>query len=200
MIVVADSSPLVVLMNIGHVELLSSMYGRVIIPPEVAGELASPKRTEAVQLFIATPPAWLEIRPPAAIERIPGLDAGEAAAISLARELRADRVIIDEVSGRKAAAERNLHVIGTIGVLVAAAQRELVDLEQAFEMIKRTDFWVSSKFLDEQLVVFRKQKQEQDRAQLEQLAREQAAPEQEPSQEPEQKQDLKHGRGFGRGR
>lgn len=155
MIVVADSSPFVALVAIGHVELLPSMYGRVIIPPEVAAELASPKRPRAVQAFIAMPSAWLEIRTPSVVERIPGLDVGECAAISLARELQADRVIIDEAVGRRAAVERNVPVIGTIGVLVAAAQRDLIDLEHAFNKVKQTDFWVSHKFLDEQLARFR---------------------------------------------
>ena len=82
--------------------------------------LTYPRRPEVVQAFITTPPAWLEIHPPASIEPIARLDAGEIAAIALARELRADRVIIDEAGGRKAAVERKLEVIGTIGILVYA--------------------------------------------------------------------------------
>ena len=96
MIVVADTSPFLVLVAIGHVDVLPHLYGRLVIPPEVAGELASPRRTKLVQTFIASPPSWLEQRAPSAVERIPDLDPGEAAAISLACELRADQVIIDE--------------------------------------------------------------------------------------------------------
>lgn len=193
MIVISDSSPFVALVNIGHAELLASMYGRVIIPPEVANELASPKRPAAVQAFIATPPIWLEIRPPTVVEHIPGLDAGEVAAISLARELKADRVIMDEAMGRKAAADRNLQVIGTIGVLIAAAHREFIDLEQAFEKLKQTDFWVSHTFLDGRLAEFLAHRTtlEQDRKLKEQQSQE--APRQE--QGPEQRPDLKQGRG-----
>ena len=121
MIVVADSSPFVVLVAIGHVDVLPTLFRRVLIPPEVEAELGMSKRPESVRAFIAVPPAWLEIRPPTVSERIAGLDAGEAAAISLATELHADQVIIDEAPGRKVAVERNLKVIGTVGVLELAA-------------------------------------------------------------------------------
>jgi predicted nucleic acid-binding protein len=117
-------------------------------------ELASPKRPEAVRAFIGAPPSWLRTQSPSLIEPIEGLHAGEAAAIALARELRADRVIIDESLGRKAAAQRGLQVVGTIGVLEAAAERSLVDLGHAFEKVKKTDFWVSPLFLDERLARF----------------------------------------------
>lgn len=39
MLVVADSSPLVVLTMIGHIDKLPKLFGQVIIPPEVSAEL-----------------------------------------------------------------------------------------------------------------------------------------------------------------
>jgi predicted nucleic acid-binding protein len=155
MIVVSDSSALVVLVRIGHGDVLPTLFKQVVIPPEVASELASLKWPQSVQDFIAAPPSWLEIRTPTSVEPIPNLHAGEAAAISLAQELQADRLIIDEKRGREAAAERHLRVIGTVGILEAAAERGLLDLEQAFEKVKQTDFWVRPKFLDERLALYR---------------------------------------------
>jgi predicted nucleic acid-binding protein len=155
MIVVSDSSALVVLLRIGHGDVLPALFERIIVPPEVASELASPKWPRAVQDFIAAPPPWLEVRAPSSVESIPALHSGEAAAIALARELRADRVILDEKRGRKAATERHLRVIGTVGILEAAAERGLLDLEQAFEEVKQTDFWLKPGFLDERLSLYR---------------------------------------------
>jgi predicted nucleic acid-binding protein len=130
-----------------------------IIPPGVAAELGSPKRPEAVRAFIAAPPHWLEILSPSSVESIAGLHVGEAAAISLAREIQATRLLIDKSRGRKAAAERSLQVIGTIGVLEAAAEMGLIELEQAFEKVKQTDFWLAPTFLDERLARFREREQ-----------------------------------------
>lgn len=154
MIIISDSSPLVVLINIGRTDLLPTLFGRVLVPPEVQAELSSPKRPEAVRAFAASPPPWLEVRAPTKVEAIPGLQLGEAAAIALAQELHADRIIIDEAKGRKEAAGRNLRVVGTLGVLEIAAEQRLVDLAQVFGELKETDFWVSAKLLDTRLTLF----------------------------------------------
>jgi predicted nucleic acid-binding protein len=158
MIIVADSSPFVVLVAVECVDVLAALFEEVLIPLQVESVLASPKRLEAVRAFIATPPSWLRVQSPDPIERIEGLHAGEAATIALARELRADRVIIDEALGRRAATQRGLQVIGTIGVLETAADRGFIDLGHVFEKVKKTDFWVSPTFLDERHALFLERK------------------------------------------
>ena len=55
------------------------------------------------------------------------LDRGEAEVIVLAEELRADAVLIDDLKARKTAVLRGLAVVGTIGVLLDAKERGLVD-------------------------------------------------------------------------
>jgi predicted nucleic acid-binding protein len=151
MLVVADSSPLIVLIDIGHVAVLPVLFGEVIVPPQVLAELNQPKRPQAVRHFAASRPAWLLERVPTAIQPIPALHAGEVAAISLAQELKADLLLIDEVRGRRAAAERQIPFTGTIGVLELAADRGLLDLQDAFARVKKTDFWISHELLDERL-------------------------------------------------
>jgi predicted nucleic acid-binding protein len=151
MIVVADSSPLIVLLNIGHAAVLPELFGEIVVPAEVAAELSHEKRPQVVKQFMASRPAWLVERTPTSIEPIPALDAGEIAAISLALELAADLLLIDEIDGRKAATDRNIPITGTIGVLELAADRGLIDLQQAFSLVKSTDFWISPQLLDERL-------------------------------------------------
>jgi predicted nucleic acid-binding protein len=159
MIVVADTSPFVVLVAIEHVDVLPTLFKEVLIPPPVASELASPKRSQEVRDFIATPPLWLRVLAPASVEAIPGLAAAETAAIAPAAELQAGRLIIDEYRGRKAASARGLRVVGTVGVLELAAEMGLIDLARAFERVKQTDFWISHKLLDERLALFLRRKQ-----------------------------------------
>jgi predicted nucleic acid-binding protein len=71
-----------------------------------------------------------------------------------AKEVQAGRLIIDEYRGRKAATERGLRVVGTVGVLELAAEMGFIDLKEAFERVKQTDFWISRKLLDERLALF----------------------------------------------
>jgi predicted nucleic acid-binding protein len=57
MLIVADSSPLIVLVNIRQIDVLPKLFGRVVIPPAVASELVAPSRPQAVRDFIAARPA-----------------------------------------------------------------------------------------------------------------------------------------------
>ena len=151
MIVVADSSPLVALTAIGHIDVLPRLFGQVVIPPEISEELSRPQRPQVVREFIASRPVWLIERVPVTTQPIPGLHAGEIAAITLAKELKADLLLVDDVRGRKAAGDRRIPFTGTIGVLELAADRSLLDLQVAFERLKSTDFWISPHLLDERL-------------------------------------------------
>jgi predicted nucleic acid-binding protein len=96
---------------------------------------------------MATTPAWLCVQQPQVIEPIPAIHAGEEAAISLARELSADVLLIDDYEGRKAAVRRGLSVLGTLGVVERAASAGLIQLEHAIDRIRQTDFRVSDELL-----------------------------------------------------
>jgi predicted nucleic acid-binding protein len=151
MIVVADTSPFIVLIKIDFVDLLVLLFGEVIVPPEVLAELRDPHRPQIVRDYFARQPSWLIERSPIVTEDIPLLDAGETAALWLAQELHADLLLIDDRLGRQAAIDRGLRITGTIGVLEMAAQRGLIDLQEAFERLKQTNFWLSPEFLAERL-------------------------------------------------
>lgn len=152
MLVVADTSPLIGLIKIGLVDVLPRLYGSVVIPTEVAAELASPRRPVAVREFIVAPPSWLSVRAPTSVEEIQGIDPGERAAISLARELNADLLLIDDFAGRKAAQVRHIRTLHTTAMLLDAAnQGVLPDLKAVFDRLKATDFRVAAKTMDELL-------------------------------------------------
>jgi predicted nucleic acid-binding protein len=151
MLVVADSSPLIARISIGHINILPQLFGTVIIPPAVGAELRDVKRPQAIRSFIVRPPTWLIERAPKTIESFPLLDAGEVAAISLAVEMKADLLLIDESLGRQTAAARGIHITGTIGIIERAADQTLLDLKDAFDRIKETDFWISHEILEVRL-------------------------------------------------
>ena len=68
---------------------------------------------------------------------------GEQDAILLAESVKAERLIIDDLEGRREAANRGLPVIGTLGILAEAARRNLLDLPQALDALQATNFHVA---------------------------------------------------------
>jgi predicted nucleic acid-binding protein len=111
---------------------------------KVSAELGHPKAPSDVRDWIAAPPAWVDIRQTLASHlsdpSMAGLDAGERDAIALALELHADLVLMDDEEGAAVARAKGLEVTGTLGVLKRAGQRQLLDLADAFNRIKRTNF------------------------------------------------------------
>jgi predicted nucleic acid-binding protein len=124
-IVVSDTSPLRALEHLGHLDWLEDFFDQVFLPPAVASELAHPPAAFK-PLEVSSWP-FLQIRTPHNTARVAELrtvlDAGEAEAIALAEEIRADVVLIDELAGRDVAQGSGLTVLGTLGILLEAKQR-----------------------------------------------------------------------------
>jgi len=136
---------------VGLAHVLPKLFDQVLIPCEVANEMRHPKAPQAVRDFLAAPPAWLHIRSPQTMLTLPQLDAGEAAAISLAVET-SSILLIDEQDGRAAALEHGLQIVGAIGVLERAANEGLItDLQQVHQKIRTLRFHVSDAILDRSL-------------------------------------------------
>jgi predicted nucleic acid-binding protein len=110
MIVIADTGPINYLILIGEIEVLPALYNRVLVPTSVSEELKRPRAPNPVRVWISQPPAWLEVRSPGSSPgaELAHLDVGERDAILLAEELGADRIIIDEIRGRREARRRHL--------------------------------------------------------------------------------------------
>lgn len=157
MIVVADSSPLIALINIEQVNCLATLFGEILIPPAVADELQLEARPEAVRKFLQAPPAWLKVQAPTNVEAIDDIHLGETEAISLAREIGAVLLLVDDAVARRAAVERGLAIAGVVGVLERAATEGLLNLRDSFERLRRTDFWISPHLLDARLRRFEQQ-------------------------------------------
>ena len=151
MIVIADTSPINYLILIGEIDVLPALYGQVLIPPSVREELDRQLTPQIVRRWIARPPDWFEVRSPrrAGDPQLNYLGAGEREAIILAEELHAYRLIIDEAPGRKEAKRRHLPMIGTLGVLRAAANQKLLDFRSAAMRLRKTSFYVSQNLLDQ---------------------------------------------------
>ena len=97
-LVVADTTPLHYLVEIGYEYLLPQLFTKIWIPGTVAGELQHERTPLAIRQWAKQFPFWVEVRKidgsPSAHE-LAGLDRGEWEAIELAKELQADLLLID---------------------------------------------------------------------------------------------------------
>jgi uncharacterized protein len=120
LIVISDSSSLIAIAAVGHLDLLRSMYGEVIIPPAVWNEVTKANRPGVSDLVQSDWIRVVAVSNPAGIVFPSPVGRGEAEAIGLAVELRADLLLIDERRARKAALGLGLPVTGVLGVLLEA--------------------------------------------------------------------------------
>ncbi len=148
MIVVADTGPVNYLILSGHVALVHELYGALLIPTAVHGELLHPRAPLKVREWANALPAWAEVRKAADPWRFAELGPGEREAISLALEVKADFVLIDETLGRKVAVTNNVAVKGTIGILEEAAGRGLVNLPEAIHKLRVTGIFLSDEIVE----------------------------------------------------
>jgi len=140
-IVIADTGPLHYLLLIGQADLLPQLFEAVYIPVTVRCELSNDATPKVVREWIMAPPSWLLIRP-APTTSVPSskLDAGEQAAITLAIQLGADLLLMDDRAAVMAARAKGFIVTGTLGVLSRAAELGIVDLPVALTRLTRTNF------------------------------------------------------------
>lgn len=121
MIVVSDTSPLTALLTVSEAELLPKLFNEVVVPQAVQTELLRGHP----QL-----PAWLRVEPVKNLTLVKqyarSVDVGEAEAIGLAKELRADHLLIDERKGRNLAMREGIPVLGLVGVVLLAKRRGLI--------------------------------------------------------------------------
>jgi predicted nucleic acid-binding protein len=68
------------------------------------------------------------------------LERGERQAISLALEVDADVLLIDERAGRQEAEARHIKVAGTLAVLLQASLRGYFDFPQALNQLRQYGF------------------------------------------------------------
>ena len=137
MIVVADTSPLNYLLQIDRVHLLPALYSQVALPLSVVEELRHEGSPLVVREWSRDPPQWVSVyQPRARAQRLPtGLGMGEVDAIDLARELFAELLLIDDEKGRKFAEQMGIKATGTLGVLLRAGKRKLVDPVECFKRL-----------------------------------------------------------------
>lgn len=129
MLVVSDTSPIINLATIGHLHLLPELFTEIVIPSAVFDEIAGEGNNEPGSVEVKTA-SWVRVLPvpvqPLISQLLQNLDQGEAEAIVLALDIKADYVLMDETLGRQIAVTYHLQPLGLLGILVLAKHKGLI--------------------------------------------------------------------------
>ncbi len=122
--VVADASVLIALSAIDELPLLPAMFpAGVLVPDAVWREVVEDGGNRPGARLVAEA-KWVQVRRVGRTDLVKllraNLDDGEAEAIALAQEIKADLVLLDERDARRAAEELGLSVLGSVGILLRA--------------------------------------------------------------------------------
>jgi uncharacterized protein len=136
---------LIHLSRIGRLSLLRELYAEVLVPNAVAAEVG---RLVVDELDAGVSAGWLRRATPTDVARVDEIERdlggrGEAEVIALALEIGKAVVLIDERAARTYAVARGLEVRGTLGVVLHAKRRGLIErATPLLDDLRRTGFWL----------------------------------------------------------
>jgi len=146
-VVISDTSSLSNLKKIGKINLLKELYNSITITPEILEEYKEKYKDEL--------PEWIKIKEAKDKEKIIELNKefglGESSAIVFAMENPNTLIIIDDQDAKMYASNIGLNVIGTIGVIKQAVDKNIIESKAEanilFDELKNTGGWISDKLL-----------------------------------------------------
>ncbi len=151
MIIVCNSSPIIALTSVNRLDILNELFSDVLIPQAVYDEVFLMKNK-------ATPKAdFIKVRQVENKNLVNVLnlylDLGESEVIAFALENGIDRVILDDKQARKIAEKQGLKLIGTVGILILAKEKGIVNEVRPLivQMRKRINFRISQEIVNKVL-------------------------------------------------
>lgn len=151
-LVIADAGPIFSLALIDKLELLELLFDDIKIPKAVWEEIShddsKPFHNKICNFFAAR------------VEQIQGfnelsfvMDYGESESVILYKELQANFLLIDDKKARSIAENFGINCIGTIGMLVAAKDKDLIkSLKPFFEIFLNNKRFYSIEMLNAILI------------------------------------------------
>ena len=157
--IISNTTPILSLLKINKLTLLRELYGKVTIPNAVFQEIENGKEKQYYQDLTLL--SWIEIAEinnPDSRVYFTDLDSGEAEVLILAREQNADLVIMDEIMGRRFAKQLEFNLTGTIGVLLKAKEKGLINsVSELLTELTEKGTWLNPKLISKALKLSREE-------------------------------------------
>jgi len=146
--IVSNSTPLINFSAIGRLDILEALFTTLTIPPAVEHEILE-RGAQYPTVTIVRQAAFI-VKQDIHNEMLCAalsldLDPGEAEAITLALEHKADLLLLDEIAGRTIAESHHLAFTGSIGCLVEAKRVGIIPAIKPLLDAMRLEarFWVN---------------------------------------------------------
>lgn len=147
--VISNTTPILSLLKINKLPLLKELYGKIIIPNAVFQEIETGREKQYYQdLSLLSWIDIMEIKDSASKTSFDELDDGEAEVLILAKEQKADLVLMDEIMGRKFARQLDFNLTGTIGVLLKAKENGIISsVTELLSELTEKGTWLNPKLI-----------------------------------------------------
>lgn len=155
MIVISDSTVLIGLAKIEKSELLQKLFKEIYIPNAVFKEVVeegdgkpgSKSIKDSLWIIKKQVIDYTQVRLLMTV-----LDRGEAEVLVLAKEMKADLILIDEEKARKSATIAGYNVMGVIGILLVAKRIGLIkSIKTYIQKLQNEKFRLSEKIINRAL-------------------------------------------------
>lgn len=148
--VVCNSTVLIALSRIGHLWILERLFGNILIPLAVYDDVVVKGARKPGAKDVAEA-KWIHVQAVKDEEQVEYLSSilhrGEAEAIVLAEEIKAELIILDDDHARRIANSRGLNLTGTLTTLLRAKQKGLIShLNILFAQLKSAGFYTGREY------------------------------------------------------
>ena len=147
MLIVADTGPLITLIQLQQLRILEALFPDFVLPEIVFKELNNYKpiqnfviQIDQLKNHIRNP---IQVRPP-----IQGLDEGELACITLYYEINANAILIEDKIARHWAESNDIACLGSIALLIKAKHSGLItEIKSLLLEMKKHKRFISNELL-----------------------------------------------------
>ena len=144
--IVCDSSTIIALERINHLWLLEALAEEILIPHAVNKEIKTKKDIDL--------PAYFRVREAKDKHFIRQnreyLHIGEIEAIALAKEIKADLLLLDDKQARKLAEKEGMKVSGLLALLIIAKEKGVIKrVKPIVDDLKSQNFFIGKIIYDE---------------------------------------------------
>ena len=148
-IVIADASTLIGLLRIGRLSLLKKLFEEIIIPRGVYDEIVVEQKEGSDIFKKSTYLIVKDVEDRVSIDFLmSSFGKGEAEVLTLAKEKKADLILLDEKRARKTARRAGFKVMGILGILVISKNKGFISSVKPFiEELNKQGFRLSEKVI-----------------------------------------------------